>query len=227
MSSDARSLLRKAASERVKSQVGGITDPSASYNVATGALRCSACNFLPIKHESLWSSHAASKSHRSNVQKTRSQGLGNAREDNASDRDHRPKRKAHDSDASVQISTSQKEEDREAPKKMRTGAYPTNEGDTLVDSEWELFQQSLKKAEKAYVAPSPPVPSSTSYESATIEAGPVLKEDRATNSEKDVPKLQDEETAEEKQLRLEREEKEEIYARFEEEQRLQDEAYER
>ncbi|KAE8212746.1 hypothetical protein CF327_g3657 [Tilletia walkeri] len=63
MATDARSLLRAATSQRR----AGIQDRFASYHPTTQALRCAACAYLPIKHESLWSSHASSKSHRVNV----------------------------------------------------------------------------------------------------------------------------------------------------------------
>ncbi|KAL9936741.1 hypothetical protein V8E36_004809 [Tilletia maclaganii] len=70
MASDARSLLRAAAQQR---KADGIQDRYASYHPTTQALRCAACAFLPIKHDSLWSSHASSKSHRNNVARLNSE----------------------------------------------------------------------------------------------------------------------------------------------------------
>lgn len=233
MPADARSLLRVAAAERARSSAGGIADPWASYHPTTGALRCAACGYMVIKHEALWSAHAASKSHRSNAAREKAEREEKERKEAEKKARKEGKRKAVDGDADAV-------EKRQDTKRARTeeegvkgaAALPlqsqTNEP---VDEDWELFRRTVLDAESDSQAPQ--AAAAPSYANATISAEPVLRADasREGGAHGDAGEQQQEETqeesAEEKRARLEQEEREEIYARFEEEQRLQDEADER
>ncbi|PWZ01321.1 hypothetical protein BCV70DRAFT_198747 [Testicularia cyperi] len=231
MPSDARSLLRAAASERARTATLGITDPFASYS-GTGGLRCSACNFLPLKHESLWSAHAASKSHRANAARIREEGKRKQEQEHEEQlrqaelqRTKDGKRKAIDSDHDDGTSDSTDKQDGVTTKKSRTQSIQdANGAGSVVDAEWEMFKAQME-------VPDASAMDSSSYAAdATIEVQPQLRTDDGNADSKDATeddqKIREEQEAEER-TRKEQEEKEEIYARFEEEQRLQDEADER
>ena len=222
MPTDARSLLRAAASERAKASTQGIYDPFASYNTTTGALRCSACSYTPIKHESLWAPHAQSKSHRMNVARIRAEQEERERierehqqEAERTRRESEGKRKAEDDQDNAA-------EENEA-KRARTADVAQTQKSS-VDPEWERFQKELAGEDSTSTAEA----SASVFEQATIEVQPILKgqdanEDGAGTGAGD----EQEETEQERRARLDREEREEIYSRFEEEQRIQDEAQER
>ncbi|CCF52354.1 hypothetical protein NDA11_003696 [Ustilago hordei] len=223
MPEDARSLLRAAAKERAKSKASIISDRFASYS-STGSLRCSACNYLTIKHESLWGAHALSKSHRANLTRIREEELRQAE----LQRTKEGKRKADETDADLDEGDGPQpsglnrdaDEGEAAPesKKARTGAS--------IDPEWELFKTQMEAAEEEQ-----PNQTTNNYSAgAALEAEAQLilqdgTEGQAAGEaeqEKSKEEMEALETA-----RKEQEEREEILSRLEEEQRQQDEADQR
>ncbi|KAN0063199.1 hypothetical protein ACQY0O_004363 [Thecaphora frezii] len=232
MPPDARSLFRAAASERRAAGNSGIQDPFASYNPSTRALRCSACNFVPVKHESLWASHASSKSHRANVAKIRAErereALRTQEEEQRQRLTNKGKRKAYDGDQddddSHDAGTETDSKRAKVDGAASSGAADGRDGD--VDPEWEAFQREIAKAESGPA----PDPVQTAYANATIEVEPVIKGQEAPmqeGAERQEEPTTEEETEEQRRARREQEEREEIYSRYEEEQRIQDEAEER
>ena len=226
MPADARALLRAAASSSAQGATEGIKDRFASYHPKTRALRCLACNYLVIKHESLWASHAASKSHRSNAAQVRK----TEEEHEEQQKQQRRAAQVDNMDGTGGKRKGHEEEDQngdeEAAKRARK-----SETAQPVDAEWERFQREVLDAPSAEQQPS-----LTSYADATIEVGPELRrapgDDREEAEEEDEEEDEPErankvETEAERRARLEREDREEILARFEEEQRVQDEADER
>lgn len=229
MPADARALLRAAASSSAQGATEGIKDRFASYHPKTRALRCLACNYLVIKHESLWASHAASKSHRSNAAQVRK----SEEEHEEQQKQQRRAAQVDNVDGTGGKRKGHEEEDQngdeEAAKRARK-----SETAQPVDAEWERFQREVLNAPSAEQQPS-----LTSYADATIEVGPELRRAHGDDREetREVEEEEDEEdelgqankveTEAERRTRLEREEREEILARFEEEQRVQDEADER
>lgn len=220
---DARSLLRAATA----SSSEGIKDRFASYHPKTRALRCLACNYLPIKHESLWASHTASKSHRSNVAQVRK------KEEEQEEKERRTKNEQAESTEEPAATGSKRKgeddvEETDNEEKDPAKRARKDPGEAQVDSEWERFQREVLNAPTATQQPA-----FDSYADATIEVAPELI--RGINGLEGVDDDEVEEEVEvkvketdaEKRARLEREEREEILARFEEEQRVQDEADER
>nr|CDI53133.1 conserved hypothetical protein [Melanopsichium pennsylvanicum 4] len=226
MATDARLLLRQATKSRASSS-SIISDPFASYS-STGALRCSACNFVTIKHESLWSSHALSKSHRANTARLREEDLRQAEAQRIKD----GKRKADDSQDDLGAShgpsgtiTSSNGEEKgnlefasQGSKKARTES---------IDPEWELFKSQME----ANAEPKEDQQVSDHGAGAALEAEAYLISPRGTAANKYADDLVDERSKEEleaeERARREQEEREEILSRLEEEQRQQDEADQR
>lgn len=224
MSADARILLRAAANERAKTSASGISDPFASYS-ASGGLRCSACNYLTIKHESLWGAHVLSKNHRSNVARIREEELRQAEIQRTKD----GKRKAENSEPSLNqgkganttadVGTGQDDAEPES-KKVRTEP-------TYNDSEWELFKSEMEASE-----PRADEPVESYGAGAALEAeAQLISRDNTDLKAVGVGDEAEEKTVEEieatERARKEQEEREEILARMEEEQRQQDEADQR
>ncbi|EPQ28875.1 uncharacterized protein PFL1_03677 [Pseudozyma flocculosa PF-1] len=238
MSSSTRSLFRAAASERKAAGSSGIQDPFASYNPSTGALRCSACNYLAIKHESLWASHASSKSHRTNAARIKAE---RERQDEAllarQSANHEGKRKADDDGYGQPTERGQGTGEGDSKRaKVDTETAAGDAGAEDIDPEWEAFQREIAEAEASATQAADPV--QAQYASATIEVEPVIKgrgADAAAaagtadgeGGEGQDGQPAEEETEEERRARREQEEREEIYSRYEEEQRIQDEAEER
>ncbi|KAK0563173.1 hypothetical protein OC861_004947 [Tilletia horrida] len=240
MSSDARSLLRAAAAQRRT----GIQDRWASYHPTTQALRCVACAYLPIKHESLWSSHAASKSHRNSVARLLREETAAAA---VASRGKRKQSEQSDTAAfDVQAQGAGSADAAATPdaKRARLGHQNGTESaaaaTTSVDEdEWARFQREVLEAPANGDAGGGAGPSldNAIHAAATISAEPVLlvrnpedEEDDAEGMETDGAanaETQDALTEEELRLEREREEREDILMRFEEEQRIQDEAEER
>lgn len=233
MPADARSLLRAAASERAKAGASGISDPFASYS-STGSLRCSACNYLTVKHESLWGAHVLSKSHRTNVAQIREEELREAELQRTKD----GKRKAQD----VPV----EEEGDDSPPASRAGVddegagassgskkarmEPTTAIDSTlsIDPDWQLFKSQMESPE-----PDLDLTADTHGAGAALEAeAQLISRDGAdmdgTKADiDDVEELNAEELAAQERARKEQEEREEILSRLEEEQRQQDEADQR
>lgn len=255
MPADARSLLRAAAS----SQAGtaGIADRHASYHPKTKALRCAACQYQPIKHESLWPSHAASKSHRANVQQIEEgerrraltarhdDDIVEASGDSVDDTHERSKRKA-----------SKEGPDQLAGKRPKSNAagQPGISRPMTLDLEWERFQAEVLDAPIAggSSASNSSASNSSYLVDATIKVQPLLREEskdarkgdagavsnrRSVGAPTDAKDERAEdmildpsfatESVEGRRQRLEREAREEILARLEEEQRVQEEAEDR
>ncbi|WFD02189.1 hypothetical protein MOBT1_000870 [Malassezia obtusa] len=199
---EARSLLRATASQRGPA-AAGITDRWASYHPKTGALRCSACDFAVVKHERLWGAHTASKTHRDNVQAIEAREQAHA--------DAAPDEEAQKDDAADTLKRKEPEAHEEADAK-RTRRETEDEAHPSLDREWEEFQRTVLQ------------PASTTqhkYDQATVSVEPALVRDQ-TDDEPPV-----EESEEERRARLEREEREDILARIDAEQRAQAEADER
>ncbi|CAD6887563.1 unnamed protein product [Tilletia controversa] len=257
MASDARSLLRAATSQRR----AGIQDRFASYHPTTQALRCAACAYLPIKHESLWSSHAASKSHRVNVVRVLSEEREKEAAEAASQTSGIAKGKRKQGDEGVEDvagpssppASSLKTPASAGPNSKRarfddsdggpgstsTGApiSSTSGGAAVDEDEWARFEREVLEgpADSSAAQDSESAPNDFDiHASATISAEPVLLngtdgDDHAEGMEVDEQDAAGVAVATEEELRLEREreEREEIISRFEEEQRIQDEADER
>lgn len=222
MPADARTLLRAAASERAKSNTSGISDPFASYS-STGGLRCSACNYLTIKHESLWGAHALSKSHRANVTRIREEELRQAE----LQRTKEGKRKAVDAGADIEEHDGPLPSNADGGDVKEDAAPESNKArtDTAIDPEWELFKSQME-------APEPePDPSASNYSAgAALEAeAQLISQDDAdlAAAEDGVEEKSKEKIEAEERARKEQEEREEILSRLEEEQRQQDEADQR
>lgn len=223
MSQDARFLLRAAANERARATATGISDPFASYS-ATGGLRCSACNYLAIKHESLWGAHAQSKSHRNNAMRIREEEVRKAEVQRTKD----GKRKADDSyedlgeadEARASSLNANGVDDSSAPesKKARTVASP-------IDAEWELFKSQMDATESGK---DPRNEEFTGAAALEAEAQLISHEEGVgQNAAAEVEEKSAEEIRAEERARKEQEEREEILSRLEEEQRQQDEADQR
>lgn len=201
---DARALLRAAQQATGSSGTTTLNDAFASYHPRTQALRCSACSYAAIKHDSLWPAHAASKSHKLNVAKLKA-----AQEAEQQQRvgEKRKAATAHE----------------EADKRVKTSSPPP----AAVDAEWALFEAEVLNAPNTSADAIAP-----KYVGSTVEVAPVLRAESGQpphqqRQDDDEAPVQVAETAEQKRARLEQEEKEEIYARLEDEQRTQDEAEER
>lgn len=264
MPADARSLLRAAAAQKrgvglasssasSSSSSGNATsttaipDRFASYHRKTGALRCSACD-LTIKHESLWASHAASKSHRARTDEVRrAEAEQEARAAAAAtEREERERVQKEEEERGAQAAATAVAGSSSGAKRKGGGDDDSQRGADgnaaekrvrlageveSVDPEWERFQREViaqasesdahQQADRAIYSAN-----------ATIEVAPRLRQvpggaDDAEEEAEEEQEEEEEETEEEKRARLDREEREEILARFEEEQRIQDEANER
>ncbi|GAC93148.1 hypothetical protein PHSY_000711 [Pseudozyma hubeiensis SY62] len=224
MAGDARLLLRTAANERVRAAASGISDPFASYS-SSGNLRCSACDYLTIKPESLWGAHVLSKSHRANAARIKQEDqLRQAEQQRTKD----GKRKAEDADGDAQADSLATSTDADldqqhsalASKKARTDV---SDAAPAVDAEWELFKSQMESTE---IEPDPStIPSSAG---AALEAeAQLITNDNAKDGSDGIEDKSPEELAAEERARKEQEEREEIFSRVEEEQRLQDEADQR
>lgn len=222
MPSDARSLLKAATQERSKTSESGITDPFASYNPASGALRCSACNYLAIKHENLWAAHIVSKSHRTNVARIRSEQALKFEQEKTLQQSQAlqtkdGKRKAVDKDESTSADSSGSTADGSVAKKAR------NLEEAKVDNEWERFKRQLESGDKSEVTDE-----DQRYNAeAIIEVQPQLLADADTRLSEAEGEDEQELIAARERKRQEQDEREEILSRYEEEQRIQDEADER
>lgn len=222
MPSDTRSLLRAAANERAKSSSSGISDPFASYS-STGGLRCSACNFLGIKHESLWGAHALSKSHRANVARMRDEELRQAELQRTKD----GKRKADESEMSPSQDDASLPTSRAAADTSETIDDGPEIKKARIDPEWELFKSQMETSADE------DEPSRQGYSAGSaLEAEAQLISHDANDGPRagqdDELELKSaEELAAEERARKEQEEREEILSRLEEEQRQQDEADQR
>ncbi|KAJ9480163.1 hypothetical protein PHBOTO_003396 [Pseudozyma hubeiensis] len=227
MAGDARSLLRAAANERVKAGGSGISDSFASYS-SSGNLRCSACDYLTIKHESLWGAHVLSKSHRTNAARIKQEDqLRQAELQRTKD----GKRKAEDAEGDAQgdsLATSTggdlyQQHSALASKKARTD---TSDAAPAVDAEWELFKSQMESTEAE-----PDSSTQLSSAGAALEAeAQLISHDGAEDAQGSLNGIEEkspEEMAAEERARKEQEEREEILSRVEEEQRLQDEADQR
>lgn len=220
---DARSLLRASAS----TSAGAIADRFASYHPKTRALRCSACDFQVIKHDSLWSSHVASKTHRKNTQaiqeKEEEDTLAKQKEiaeqTSVSPVAHAESPSQKDEVVSGKRKSPSPGEEQEVGKRAKQDTGTSENHGTYLDSEWARFQQEIASTSNAHQY----------YSSdATIEAKPELRQPaEETEEEEDELPQAKEETPEEKQARLDLEERQDIFSRMEEEQRIQEEADER
>ncbi|SPO27517.1 uncharacterized protein UTRI_10634 [Ustilago trichophora] len=228
MPADARSLLRAAANERAKAGVSGISDRFASYS-SSGGLRCSACNYLTIKHESLWGAHVLSKSHRTNVTRIREEELRQAEIQRTRD----GKRKADDADEELDeggdplntaTGTGNGEENAgPESKKARTGANGAEE----VDPEWELFKSQMEATKPDPSQPREDYSAASALESEAQLIRPGGDARSGQEAQEEVEEKTAEELEAEERARKEQEEREEILSRLEEEQRQQDEADQR
>lgn len=237
MPSDARSLLRAAANERSKA-VASELDPFATYS-ATGGLRCSACNYLAIKHESLWGAHALSKSHRANVARIREEEArrsdsqrikeGKRKAENAADLDG----ERGPSSSSIHAEGIQGEAAPESKKARTNSVSATDETDVgrksaSIDPDWDLFKSQMEATE-----PATDQPMSDYSAGATLEAEAQLiaRDQHGSHQLQTTEDAGEEKSAEEleaeERRRREQEEREEILSRLEEEQRQQDEADQR
>ncbi len=237
MPADARYLLRTAANERAKAGASAISDPFASYS-STGALRCSACNYLTVKHESLWGAHVLSKSHRTNVAQIREEELRKAEIQRTKD----GKRKAQDAPtedkgddgptASRAGADDQGADAASRSKKARTEPTPTNGSTLSIDPDWQLFKSQMESVEDDAdpTADTHGVGAALEAEAQLISRdGADIGRIDATQAADagDVEELTVEELAAQERARKEQEEREEILSRLEEEQRQQDEADQR
>lgn len=217
MPADARTLLRVAANERVKTGASGISDPFASYS-STRGLRCSACNYLTIKHESLWGAHALSKSHRANVARIREEELREAE----IQRTKFGKRKAEDADPGA--------DDGDAPLPTSVHVDGGEEDGApgskkpRIDPEWELFKSQMEDSGDEADQPSGDYSAGAALEA---EAQLIASNPANAGEEEEVEEKTAEEIEAEERARKEQEEREEILSRLEEEQRQQDEADQR
>lgn len=211
--SDARSLLRAAASQREQPPAAGIHDRWASYHAKTGTLRCSACNSAVIKHERLWGAHAASKTHRANVHAIEAREARDTAKEGAA-----PEMVPVDADPAPEAEGLKRKEaeDSEETESKRTRRDAPEAQAPAVDKEWEEFQRTVLQT------PAPAPAPQKNYEHATISVEPELHHEQTQGTGEVV-----EETEEEKRARLDREAREEILSRIEDEQRAQDEADER
>ncbi|KIS69517.1 uncharacterized protein UMAG_02056 [Mycosarcoma maydis] len=228
MTGDARSLLRAVASERAKLGASGVSDAFASYS-ANGGLRCSACDYLAIKHESLWGAHVLSKSHRTNVARIHKEEqvrqaelertkAGKRKATQGDGRDASPSDAA--ADATHARSTLASKKARADTEQVVTDTPPT------LDPEWELFKSQVESIE-----PDLDHPSDTPIAGAALEAEPQLISQDDLDQRHDTDAVLWEKSAEEleaeERARIEQQEREEILSRMEEEQRQQDEADQR
>ncbi|SPO27172.1 uncharacterized protein UTRI_10634_B [Ustilago trichophora] len=228
MPADARSLLRAAANERAKAGASGISDPFASYS-STGGLRCSACSYLTIKHESLWGAHVLSKSHRANVTRIREEELRQAEIQRTKD----GKRKADDADdeleegdGSLSAATGTGHVEEDAGPESKKARMEAN-GAEAIDPEWELFKSQMEATE-----PESSQSRGDHSAGAALEAeAQLISHDGDAHLDPKAQEEVEEKTAEEleaeERARKEQEEREEILSRLEEEQRQQDEADQR
>lgn len=245
---DARALLRatKGAAagassagddSQSRSGKGAIRDRFASYNSKTGALRCAACSYLTIKHDNLWTSHAASKSHRQNVaailakeEKEEEERRRKAEQEELTAKSSIAggKRKAADHDGPNGDADASEETKKQ---KLAATASASVPADPASEAEWEAFQREILSA-------SNPTGTGTDedykkFAAATIEAAPVLRrrdgdeEDEDLVEEEQPIEKTEEELEEERRQKKEQEEKEEIMERYEEEVRAQQEANDR
>ncbi|TKY87819.1 hypothetical protein EX895_003400 [Sporisorium graminicola] len=227
MSGDARSLLRAAANERAKVGASGITDRFASYS-STGGLRCSACSFVAIKHESLWGAHVLSKSHRANATRIRDEELRQAEVQRTRDGKRKAEENAapgHDASRDADASTAEADDAVQGGKRPRTDS--TNEASvksSAFDPEWELFKSQMESTEPEQDASNhtTEVGAALEAEAQLISQGNELGLGEAEFEAADAKSAEDLEA--EERARKEQEEREEILSRFEEEQRQQDEA---
>ncbi|KDN43675.1 hypothetical protein K437DRAFT_274836 [Tilletiaria anomala UBC 951] len=248
---DARALLR-ATKSGIGSGASGssshgaappaITDRFASYNRKTSALRCSACSYMTIKHENLWMSHAASKSHRSNAAGILAKER-QAEEQQAQERRRREEEGAAAvADSSKTPTGKRKAESQDAPaadaesSSHGDGSKKQRMADPVIESEWEKFQREVLGGASAVDSTG----SDNEYKrfaAATIEAAAVLRKPTGEyDGDEDKegvavasPALRKtrEEIEDEQRLERQQQEKEEIMQRYEEEVRLQQEGDER
>ncbi|CEH14420.1 hypothetical protein CBOM_02270 [Ceraceosorus bombacis] len=218
----------------------GISDPYAVYVGRNRALRCKACD-ASIKHEALWSSHASSKSHRGNVTRLKAE-LREAEEqrladearselvdDAAAGTETDRKRTAEELESESSALGIAGRSDASESKRQRTTHSSHDDQRMEEEDEWARFQAEVLNA------PSTSESGVAKYVDSTIEVAPVLRSQNGSVPSQSEQAQQPEEidqvgaveTEEEKRERLDKEAKEEIYARMEEEQRLQDEADER
>ncbi len=241
---DARALLRASkasasgagssssasASTSSAQRQGAITDRFASYSSSTGSLRCSACSYLAIKHDALWSAHAASKSHRANAAAVLAK-----EEQEAAERRRKEEAAAAAAETEQAASGSgakrKGEEANSSSKRQKTDAQSSAADDASLDPEWLAFKREVLDKQPANGSGGEDY---TKYAAATIEAAPVLRgadgEDEGGNAAKAAPsepELTEEELEEKRRAEQERAEKEEIMERYEEEVRIQQEGDER
>lgn len=228
MPADARTLLKAAANERVKAGGPGITDPFASYS-STGTLRCSACSYLTIKHESLWGSHVLSKSHRGNVARTREEELRQAEIQRTKDgkrkaADDAPFNSRGEKDTSLPSNGVDEldagHESKKARKDESSAAAP-------VDAEWEMFKSQMDSSGAEAGADEPTEDYTAAGAALEAEAQLISQDGAQVQGEEGIEEKTAEEIEAEERARKEQEEREEILSRMEEEQRQQDEADQR
>ncbi|WFD43730.1 hypothetical protein MPSI1_002394 [Malassezia psittaci] len=207
---EARSLLRARTSQR-DGEAERVDDKWASYHPKTGALRCSACDMLTVKHERLWANHLASQTHRQRVERIEQRAENDKQESEQglhtenSNADSAPLTK----DA-TEIRKRKDTEDSDADVKRIKHDLPGQDDAISLDQEWQAFQDSLKQA----------TPTDHTYNLATISVEPELRRQQA-----DDPVQH--ETEEERRNRLQREEREDILARIDAERQAQAEADDR
>ncbi|CBQ72596.1 conserved hypothetical protein [Sporisorium reilianum SRZ2] len=226
MSTDARSLLRAAANERAKAGASGIADRFASYS-STGGLRCSACSYVAIKHESLWGAHVLSKSHRANALRIKEEELRQAEIQRTKDGKRKAEDAAPEQDESADADALGSDADDAVQGSKRARTDSTNEPQAKsasIDPEWELFKSQMESTE-----PEAGAAESTAGAGAALEAeAQLISHDEQGSGPAGTDGAAEEKSAEEleaeERARKEQEEREEILSRMEEEQRQQDEA---
>ncbi|WFC99891.1 hypothetical protein MYAM1_002637 [Malassezia yamatoensis] len=202
---EARSLLRATASQR-DGAAERINDQWASYHPKTGALRCSACDLVTVKHERLWDNHLASQTHREHVKEMQQRADNARKESKDSNAESAPLTK----DA-PEIRKRKDTQDSDADVKRTKHELPVQDDAPSLDQEWQAFQTSLKQSETT---------KDPTYDHATISVEPELKREQAED-------VVQHETEEQRRNRLQREEREDILARIDAERQAQAEADDR
>jgi zinc finger protein 830 len=229
-----------------RSQSKQLTHAFAKYD-SSSKLSCSLCA-LPLKHESLWSSHLVSKLHRSKL------AVSNKRaKEEEEERESKRIKITTDEDRAMQEEEEEEEEEEigelpddfyadksEQPVMLKEVEEEEVEEEEIIpeeeDDEWASFEAALAPSTSAIsLVTKTAIELTTNRVSATLKSAPVLYEfgapvvlqegevDGNEEGEDDV----EEETEDEKRERESREEREEMLERMDKEVRDQEEVDEK
>lgn len=229
-------------------------DPLISIHPKTKSIRCIPCDYQVIKHLSLWSSHCQSKPHRQALatlrQKEEQDRRKKAQQEEEEQQQEIEKIRLEELEKSNTEQQKEKEsskngkgkrkaeEDEDGDQNDEAKKSKSNPNNQDQDEEWLAFQREVLGNDNHGPAGSDSNSNAIQplYNHATVISEPQLnvKPKNPERGEGDGEPDGDgegdgeqEETAEEKRKRLDREEKEEIYQRYMEEIRNQDEVDER